>query len=76
MVAMADGRPAAMLPPQDRRDRARALRASSCSSRGGIYFAAFVRARESMAPAALGASGLTRIADRLLAPLLRADARA
>ena len=34
-----------------------------------IYFAAFVRARESMAPAALGAGPLTRLMDRLLAPL-------
>src|SRR5262249_3721211 len=34
-----------------------------------IYFAAYVRARESMAPAALGARPLTRIIDRLLAPL-------
>ncbi len=34
-----------------------------------VYFAAYVRARESMAPAALGARPLTRIIDRLLAPL-------
>jgi len=33
-----------------------------------IYFRAFVRARESMAPPAIGASGLTRIADWLLRP--------
>jgi ABC-2 type transport system permease protein len=33
------------------------------------YFAAFVRARESLAPVALGASALTRAADRLLVPL-------
>lgn len=33
------------------------------------YFAAFVRARESMAPVAIGAGALTRAADRLLAPL-------
>jgi len=33
-----------------------------------IYFRAFVRARESMAPPAIGASGLTRIADWLLQP--------
>jgi len=33
------------------------------------YFAAFVRARESMAPVAIGASAVTRAADRLLAPL-------
>jgi ABC-2 type transport system permease protein len=34
-----------------------------------VYFAAYVRARESMAPAALGAGPLTRVVDRLLAPL-------
>ncbi len=34
-----------------------------------VYFKAFVRARESMAPAALGAKPLTRLIDRLLAPL-------
>src|SRR5258708_7220611 len=33
-----------------------------------IYFTAFVRARESMAPTALGAAPITRAADRLLAP--------
>ncbi|HEV2719832.1 MAG TPA: hypothetical protein VG323_07410 [Thermoanaerobaculia bacterium] len=33
------------------------------------YFAAFVRARESMAPVAIGASALTRGIDRLLQPL-------
>lgn len=33
-----------------------------------IYFRAFVRARESMAPPALGAGGVTRLADRLLRP--------
>src|SRR5260221_1961930 len=33
-----------------------------------IYFTAFVRARESMAPAALCAAPITRAADRLLAP--------
>lgn len=32
-----------------------------------IYFTAFVRARETMAPAALGAAPITRVADRLLA---------
>jgi ABC-2 type transport system permease protein len=34
-----------------------------------IYFAAYVRARESMAPAALGAGSITRLVDRLLSPL-------
>src|SRR5207237_7173455 len=33
-----------------------------------IYFTAFVRARETMAPAAIGAAPITRIADTLLAP--------
>src|SRR5262245_57706821 len=33
-----------------------------------IYFAAYVRARESMAPAALGAKSITTIIDRILAP--------
>lgn len=33
-----------------------------------VYFAAFVRARESSAPAAIGAGAFTSIADRLLAP--------
>jgi ABC-2 type transport system permease protein len=33
-----------------------------------IYFRAFVRARESMAPAAIGAGGFTRVADWLLRP--------
>ncbi|PYQ49458.1 MAG: hypothetical protein DMF59_13570 [Acidobacteria bacterium] len=36
-----------------------------------LYFPAFVRARENMAPAAIGASGLTRIADWLLRPFDR-----
>jgi ABC-2 type transport system permease protein len=31
-----------------------------------LYFAAFVRARESMAPSALGSKGMTRLIDRLL----------
>lgn len=31
------------------------------------YFAAFVRARESMAPSAIGAGGITQLLDRLLA---------
>jgi ABC-2 type transport system permease protein len=34
-----------------------------------VYFAAFVRARESSAPAAIGAGALTSLADRLLKPL-------
>jgi ABC-2 type transport system permease protein len=34
-----------------------------------IYFAAFVRARESQSPVALGGGAITHVADRLLAPL-------
>jgi ABC-2 type transport system permease protein len=34
-----------------------------------VYFAAFVRARESLAPAALGAGPITHLVDRILAPL-------
>jgi ABC-2 type transport system permease protein len=33
-----------------------------------LYFTAFVRARETMAPTALGAARITRLADRLLRP--------
>jgi len=67
MVAMAEGRPAPALPPQIA-VTAIALFAIFVFVARRIYFPAFVRARESMAPAALGASGLTRIADRLLSP--------
>ena len=65
MVAMAEGRPASVLPPKIA-VTALALFAIFVLVARRIYFTAFVRARESMAPAALGASGLTRIADRLL----------
>ncbi|HYM62363.1 MAG TPA: hypothetical protein VEZ11_15880 [Thermoanaerobaculia bacterium] len=34
-----------------------------------LYFAAFVRARESLAPMAIGSTQLTTVADRLMAPL-------
>jgi ABC-2 type transport system permease protein len=67
MVAMAEGRPAAILPPQIA-VTALALFAIFVLGARRIYFAAFVRARESMAPSALGASSLTRLADRLLTP--------
>jgi ABC-2 type transport system permease protein len=67
MVAMAEGRPASVLPPKIA-VTALALFAIFVFVARRIYFTAFVRARESMAPAALGASGLTRIADRLLIP--------
>ena len=67
MVAMAEGRPAAVLPPRIA-VTALALFVVFVFVARRIYFAAFVRARESMAPAALGATGLTRTADLLLAP--------
>jgi ABC-2 type transport system permease protein len=65
MVAMAEGRPASMLPLKIAVP-AFALFAIFVTIARRIYFAAFVRARESMAPSALGANRLTRIADRLL----------
>jgi ABC-2 type transport system permease protein len=67
MVAMAEGRPAAILPPKIA-VTAVALFAIFVLIARQIYFTAFVRARESLAPAALGATGLTGIADRLLTP--------
>jgi ABC-2 type transport system permease protein len=67
MVAMAEGRPAPVFPPGIA-VTAFALFAVFVLVARRIYFAAFVRARESMAPAALGATGLTHLADLLLAP--------
>jgi len=68
MVARAEGRPSA---PVSMRIviPAVALFAAFLAITTGIYFRAFVRARESMAPAALGASAFARISDRLLARL-------
>jgi hypothetical protein len=74
MVAMAEGRTAPMLPPKIG-VTALVLFAIFVLIARRIYFPAFVRARESMAPAALGASGMTRMADLLLAPF-SAPARA
>ena len=67
MVAIAEGRHAPILPPRIA-VTAFVLFAIFVLVAKRIYFAAFVRARESMAPAALGATGLTRLADRLLTP--------
>ena len=66
MVARAEGRPSA---PVSLRIAipAIALFAAFLAITTRIYFRAFVRARESMAPAALGASAFARISDRLLA---------
>jgi len=68
MVARAEGRPAA---PVALRIAIPAvvLFAAFLAITTRIYFRAFVRARESTAPAALGASAFTRISDRLLAKL-------
>ena len=65
MIAYAEGRPAKALPPKIAVMFA-AVFAAFMVVAPRIYFPAFVRARESMAPPALGASWLTRAADRLL----------
>jgi ABC-2 type transport system permease protein len=67
MVAMAENRPAPVLPAKIG-VTAIALFAMFILIARRIYFPAFVRARESLAPAALGAVGFTRTADVLLAP--------
>jgi ABC-2 type transport system permease protein len=67
MVAMADGRPASVLPPKIA-VTAFALFGALILIARRIYFPAFVRARESMAPTALGAAGLTNFVDRILTP--------
>jgi len=67
MVAMANGRPASVLPPKIAVTALALLGAFVLIARR-IYFPAFVRARESMAPSALGASSLTKITDRMLQP--------
>jgi ABC-2 type transport system permease protein len=66
MVAMADGRPASPLPAKIA-VTAIVLFGSFLLVARRIYFTAFVRARESMAPSALGAAGLTNLVDRILA---------
>jgi ABC-2 type transport system permease protein len=67
MVAMADGRRASVLPPKIA-VTALALFGAFILIARRIYFPAFVRARESMAPSALGAAGLMKIIDRMLKP--------
>jgi ABC-2 type transport system permease protein len=67
MVAMAEDRPAAILPPKIA-VTALVLFAIFVFIARRIYFTAFVRARESMAPSALGAGGMTRVADFILGP--------
>jgi len=67
MVGLANGR--AMMPfPLRIVVPAAALLAAFLLLIAPMYFRAFVRARESMAPAAIGAGGLTRIADAVLRP--------
>ena len=68
MVAYAEHRPAGVLPVKIGVTFAVVLMAFVLVARR-IYFAAFVRARESMAPSALGAGLMTRVIDRLLSPL-------
>jgi ABC-2 type transport system permease protein len=68
MVAMAEGRPASILPPKIA-VTALVLFAIFVFIARRIYFTAFVRARESMAPAALGAGIMTRTVDVLLKPI-------
>jgi ABC-2 type transport system permease protein len=68
MVARAEGRPSAPVAMRIAIP-AVALFAAFLAITTRIYFRAFVRARESMAPTALGASAFARISDRLLAKL-------
>jgi ABC-2 type transport system permease protein len=67
MVAIADGRPSSILPPKIAVTALVLFGAFILIARR-IYFPAFVRARESLAPSALGATGLTNLVDRLLHP--------
>ncbi|HEX3579537.1 MAG TPA: hypothetical protein VHY33_13315 [Thermoanaerobaculia bacterium] len=67
MVAMGDERPASVLPPKIAVTALVLFGAFILIARR-IYFPAFVRARESMAPSALGAASLTNFIDRLLKP--------
>lgn len=68
MVAQAEGRSAFAFPPRIAIP-AIVLFLLFAVVATRIYFRAFVRARESMAPAAIGASSLTRLADRLISGL-------
>lgn len=67
MVAIAGGQPAHLFPARILIFAAIAIIAFLAGATP-IYFYAWVRARESLAPTALGASSLTRIADWLLRP--------
>lgn len=67
MVALAGGQPASLFPLRIL-VLAAALLMALLTLATPIYFRAFVRARESMAPAAIGARGFTRVADWLLRP--------
>jgi len=70
MVAIAGGQKAVLFPAKIL-GPAIALLVAFIGIVTPMYFPAFVRARENMAPAAIGASGLTRFADWLLRPLDR-----
>ena len=65
MLARAEGRPASPIPARIAIPAA-VLFAAFLVIATRVYFRAFVRSRESMAPAALGAGMLTRVADRFL----------
>ena len=65
MVAIAGGQNASLFPLRIV-GTSLALLAIFLVAAAPIYFRAFVRARESMAPVALGATGFTRITDALL----------
>jgi len=67
MVAAAEGRDAFPFPPRIA-VTAFVLFALFFIVATRIYFVAFVRARESMAPMALGGAAMTSIVDKLLAP--------
>lgn len=65
MVALAGGEQATLFPPRIVAVSGAVL-AAFLAVITPIYFRAFVRARESMAPTAIGAGGVTRLADRML----------
>ncbi|HYS55666.1 MAG TPA: hypothetical protein VER58_18045 [Thermoanaerobaculia bacterium] len=70
MVAVAGGQKAVLFPAKIVLS-AIVLLAGFVAIATPLYFPAFVRARENMAPAAIGATGFTRIADWLLRPFDR-----
>jgi ABC-2 type transport system permease protein len=65
MIARASHRAAPLVPPKIGIIAAGAFLAFIVVARG-TYYRAFVRARESMAPAAIGAAGMTALLDRML----------